>query len=79
MSFCATRRSWTSWWPAEGPTKCFPTNGSNICSSYTEYFDNLNGFKLASVSQPVPDPAEPARQFIAFTVEAVFPEFQRDE
>jgi hypothetical protein len=26
---------WTSWWPAEGPVKCFPKDGRNICVSYT--------------------------------------------
>lgn len=40
---------WTSWWPNEGPQACFPSNGSNVCYSYTSYFDNNDGgFKPAS-------------------------------
>ena len=46
---------------------------------FATFLKGTDGFKLTSVSQPVPDPADPARQFIAFTAEAVFPEFQRDE
>ena len=39
---------WTSWWPNEGPTMCFPDNGSNVCTSYTQAWDmdpNMGGFK----------------------------------
>jgi len=25
---------WTSWWPTEGPTTCFPTDGKNVCVDY---------------------------------------------
>ncbi|APR87679.1 hypothetical protein A7982_13028 [Minicystis rosea] len=26
---------WTSWWPASGPSICFPTDGKNVCNDYT--------------------------------------------
>lgn len=48
-------------------------------SMFNEFLKGTDGFKLASLSQPVADPAEAGRQFIAFTVEAAFPEVQRDE
>ncbi len=48
-------------------------------SFFNTFLKGTDGFKLANVSQPVADPAEPGRQFIAFSVEAVFPEVQRDE
>ncbi|APR80315.1 Hypothetical protein A7982_05662 [Minicystis rosea] len=36
---------WTSWWPNEGPMECFPSNGSNVCASYTESWNgNPGGF-----------------------------------
>jgi hypothetical protein len=25
---------WTSWWPSEGPSVCFPTDGKNVCNDY---------------------------------------------
>lgn len=46
---------------------------------FSAFLKGTDGFKLASLSQPVPDSNEPGRQFIAFTVEAAFPEVQRDE
>jgi hypothetical protein len=49
---------WTSWWPSEGPTVCFPsgdgklptgndTSGFNICVAYTDDFSHDGGFKPA--------------------------------
>lgn len=38
---------WTSWWPNDGPTVCFPKNGSNVCANYTQGWDmdpNMGGF-----------------------------------
>lgn len=46
---------------------------------FNEFLKGTDGFKLASLSQPVPDSTDPGRQFISFTVEAAFPEVQRDE
>ena len=41
---------WTSWWPSEGPQPCFSNNGSNVCASYTSYFDGSDGgFKPSTV------------------------------
>jgi hypothetical protein len=48
-------------------------------SFFSQFLKGTDGFKLSSVSQPVADPVEPGKQFIAFTVDAVFPEVQRDE
>ena len=48
-------------------------------SFFNTFLKGTDGFKLANVSQPVVDPAERGRPFIAFTVEAVFPAVQRDE
>jgi hypothetical protein len=37
---------WTSWWPNEGPTECFPSNGSNVCANYTkDWSGDDGGFK----------------------------------
>src|SRR6202012_4808555 len=39
---------WTSGWPNDGPTMCFSTDGSNVCASYTQDWDqdpNMGGFK----------------------------------
>jgi len=51
---------WTSWWPNEGPQTCFPStnamlsgeNGSNICNSYTSFFDGSNGGFTPATSVP---------------------------
>src|SRR5262249_40477074 len=34
---------WTSWWPTNGPTVCFPSNGSNVCANYTQDWDGMDG------------------------------------
>ncbi len=36
LQYPAQPIGWTSWWPTEGPTPCFPKNGSNVCVSYTQ-------------------------------------------
>jgi hypothetical protein len=27
---------WISWWPSNGPTTCFASNGKNVCSDYSD-------------------------------------------
>jgi hypothetical protein len=39
----------------------------------------VGGFKLSNLSQPVGDPARGGRTFVAFSMEARFPEIVRDE
>jgi hypothetical protein len=41
---------WTSWWPPQGPSVCFPTNGANVCQGYTGSTDStaFTPFKPAS-------------------------------
>jgi hypothetical protein len=31
---------WTSWWNLKGPTSCFPAEGTNVCSSYSDGVNN---------------------------------------
>ena len=40
---------------------------------------NAGGFKLSTLSQPVPDQTKGGRTFVAFSLEASFPEIVRDE
>jgi hypothetical protein len=34
---------WTSWWPNDSPTVCFPANGSNVCANYTKDWTGSDG------------------------------------
>ncbi|MFT3768851.1 MAG: hypothetical protein QM820_25690 [Minicystis sp.] len=33
---------WTSWWPSEGPSTCFPTDGKNVCNDFLGGTGNFN-------------------------------------
>jgi hypothetical protein len=61
---------WTSWWNLTGPTSCFPAEGTNVCSSYSDGVNNpLN--PLAPAHTVVIDPQvgwEQQKFLIAWTM-----------
>jgi hypothetical protein len=55
---------WTSWWPNEGPTICFPSNGRNACSMIDGVAVNLSPDMPANIAPVDPQVGWEVQKFV---------------